>query len=305
MTSEAPTSVTLELHGSKATRGVALATFETFIDQFLAALRYHYRATAAEPAKKTGRPYATEELVTAFRLVAFRIGSGVAVLEPAADEDADDLVIADVPTIALGNLTSLMEALRSRRQLDAAVVDALDSARRALGTEGRFSVSVRDRDEEAVTQEVLLDEEMLENVRPAEPESGARELTISGHLHAIDLEPDKVGIRTASGVDWSCKYPAELEPLVKSLIGTRVWARGIGALTSARSGSMSIDEVHAVPEHERTSLFTREPVPLEELLTRQAVGAPQGLSVLQDPEWEDSEESERFLEAIFGADGGE
>jgi hypothetical protein len=70
--------------------------------------------------------------------------------------------------------------------------------------------------------------------------------------------------------------------------------------TSARSGTLDIEEIHAVPEHEQTSLFTHETVTLEELLTRQAVGAPQGLEVLADPEWEDNEESERFLEAILG-----
>jgi hypothetical protein len=75
MSGEPQRSVTLKLEGSKATRGVALSTFETFIDQFLAALRYYYRATSAEPTKKTGRPYAKEEFVTAFRLVGFRIGS--------------------------------------------------------------------------------------------------------------------------------------------------------------------------------------------------------------------------------------
>jgi hypothetical protein len=303
MAEDTQRSVTLKLEGSKATRGVPLATFETFIDQFLTALRYHYRATGAEPAKKTGRPYAKEELVTSFRLVGFRIGSGIAVLEPAA-VDEEDNILGDVPTLALDNLTSLLDAVEARSELDTAVVRALDGARRALGDEGRFSVTVRDRAAPETTKQVFLDEALLEQLRPTDAGPEVRIQTISGNLHAIDLEPDKVGIRTPSGVDWSCKYSPELEPVVKSLIGSRVWVRGAGALTSARSGALTIDELHAIPEHEQTSLFTLETVSIQELLTRQAVAAaPQGLHALSDPEWEDGEESDRFLEAIFDSDG--
>ncbi len=301
-TGETHNSITLRLQGSKATRGVPLATFETFIDNFLAALRYHYRATALEPAKKAGRPYAKEELVTAFRLVGFRIGSGIAVLEPTTEE-ADDPVLAQVPTLALDNLTSLITAVKAGQRIDTAVVDALETARRALGAEGRFDVSVGLATDVAPSPAVSLDEELLNQLRVPAEETARRSQTISGNLHAIDLEPDKVGIRTPSGADWSCRYPEHLEPLVKSLIGSTVWARGVGALTSARSGSLELEEIQAVPQYEQTSLFTGEPVPLDELLARQEIIAPQGLKALADPEWEDNEESERFLEAIFGTDG--
>ena len=226
-TDEGRNSITLRLQGSKATRGVPLATFETFIDNFLAALRYHYRATALEPAKKAGRPYGKEELATAFRLVGFRVGSGIAVLEPATEE-ADDPVLAEVPTLAVDNLISLVEAVKARQGLDNAVVDALDTARRALGTEGRFDVSVRSAADVAPTPSVSLDEELLDQLRAPVAEMARRSQTISGNLHAIDLEPDKVGIRTPAGVDWSCRYPEHLEPLVKSLIGSTVSARGFG-----------------------------------------------------------------------------
>lgn len=298
MAEEPRRSVTLKLEGSKAKRGVALATFETFIDQFLTALRYHYRATGAEPAKKTGHPTTKEELVTAFRLVGFRTGSGIAVLEPETEEE-EETELGNVPTLALANLTSLLDAVDSREPLDGAVITALEGARKALGVAGRFSVTMRDADAPA-PRVVALDETLMGELRPEREEAAERVQTISGSLHAIDLEPDKVGIRTATGVDWSCRYPPELEEVVKSLIGSRVWVRGVGGLSSARSGSLTIDELHVIPEHEQTALFTHETVPLEDLLTRQALRAtPQGLRAVTDPEWEDSDESDRFLEAIF------
>jgi len=300
-TAETRKAITLRLQGSKATRGVPLATFETFIENFLAALRYHYRATALEPARKYGRPYAKEELVTAFRLVSFRIGSGIAVLEPTTDE-TDGSVLGDVPTVSLDNLTSLLSAVTERKGLDSAVVDALDTARRALGTEGRFEVSIGAPTVIERPTAVSLDEKLLDELRTPVEETTRPLQTISGRLHAIDLEPDKVGIRTPSGVDWSCRYPEHMEPLVKSLIGSTVGARGIGALTSARSGSLELQAIYAIPQYEQTSLFTGEPLPLDELLLGQKVFGPQGLEVLADPEWEDDEESERFLEAIFDAD---
>lgn len=301
-TEEVRKSITLRLQGSRATRGVPLATFETFIDCFLAALRYHYRSTALEPAKKAGRPYGKEELVTAFRLVAFRVGSGIAVLEPETEE-SDEPALADVPTLAMDNLASLLEAVRAGRHVDSAVVEALDAARRALGSEGRFEVAIGAESDQVPLPALSLDEALLDDLRAPVEEPSRQPQTISGVLHAIDLEPDKVGIRTPSGIDWSCRYPAELEPLVKSLIGSTVWARGVGALPSARSGSLELEEIQAVPQYEQTSLFTREPVPLEELLRRQGVLAPQGLRFVADPEWQDNDESERFLEAIFGAEG--
>ena len=51
--------------------------------------------------------------------------------------------------------------------------------------------------------------------------------------------------------------------------------------------------------YEQTALFTGLPVPIDELMARQAIGSPQGLAAFADPEWEPGEESDRFLEAIF------
>jgi hypothetical protein len=55
----------------------------------------------------------------------------------------------------------------------------------------------------------------------------------------------------------------------------------------------------AVPEFEQTSLFTGAPLALTELMRLQGVRGPQGLAALADPEWEDNEQSDLFLEALL------
>jgi hypothetical protein len=85
--------VTLTLQGEKAREGVNLAAFESFVEHFLKALRYHYRSSRAAPIRKQGRPFSDEDLATSFRLVEFRTGSGVAVLEPALPVETVDQLL--------------------------------------------------------------------------------------------------------------------------------------------------------------------------------------------------------------------
>jgi hypothetical protein len=288
--------ITLELQGERARQGVSLAAFDGFVTHLLTALRYHYRAATAAPVKKTGRPFGKDDLATAFRLTAFRTGSGIVTLEPPVLEDARTPALAEVPTLAWENLGDLLDAVAEERPLENAVLDELEAARRSLGGDGRFSVELAGRE---TTRRQSFDEERIEKLRGPHHPPEARPQAIVGLLHAIDLEPDKVGIRAASGVEWSCRYPADLEDEVLKLIGSRVWVRGSGRATSARSGTLEIDEIHLVPEHEQTSLFTGAPVPLDKLMSSQHVERPQGLMALADPEWPDDEESDRFLEAIL------
>jgi hypothetical protein len=290
--------ITLTLEGERAKKGVSLAAFENFVSHFISALRYHYRASTAAPIRKTGRPFSKDEIATSFRLVDFKTGSGIAVLEPPLVEDGQGAErLAEVPTLAWGNLADLLEAVAAKRPLENSVVNELEGAMKALGAEGRFSIEFRDPHRVRTQQ---FDQERMKTLRTLEAEREARPQTITGVLHAIDLEPDKVAIRTAAGIDWTCRYPANLEQHVLALIGMRVWARGAGKLSSARSGVLDVVEIHAVPEYEQTALFTGEPLPLSELMERQGVRGPQGLAALADPEWEENEESDLFLEALLG-----
>jgi len=291
--------ITLTLEGEHARKGVSLDAFDSFISHFLSALRYHYRASRSQTVKKPGHPLAEERLVTAFRLVRFRAGSGIVVLEPPLQDEAE-ATLPDVDqavlTSAWANAGDLLKSVGSGGPVDPSVVGELESATRALGRQGRFGIDFRAGADRWTTR---VDEAKLVQLRRPQETAVEMPQLITGVLHAIDLEPDKVGIRSAAGVDWSCRYPAELEQTIGRLLGGRVWARGLGGATSARSGSMEVTEIHAVPEFEQTELFTAEPVSLSELMQRQSVERPQGLESLVDPDWEAGVESDLFLAAML------
>jgi hypothetical protein len=109
--------ITLTIKGARAQRGVSLSDFESFIDGFLAALSDYDRAGRGEATRKSGHPDRRAEAVTAFRLIGFQTGSGIATIEPelvAADDD--QLPLADVPLSFL-TLTALAEDLHARRNV--------------------------------------------------------------------------------------------------------------------------------------------------------------------------------------------
>ncbi|HEX2703691.1 MAG TPA: hypothetical protein VHM72_09695, partial [Solirubrobacteraceae bacterium] len=127
-----------------------------------------------------------------------------------------------------------------------------------------------------------------------EPEAIA---SVAGRLHLVDLEPDRVGIRTAGGVEWACRYPEELEERIKGLIGRIVWVEGHATMTSPLRGTMTIDRIEAV-ESEQSALFTVIPVDEDVLLARQGIVGPQGLETLSDPGWEDDTD-DAYLAALL------
>jgi hypothetical protein len=298
MVEESGDRITLRLEGEHARSGVSLAAFDSFIAHFISALRYHYRSSRAEPTKKAGRPFSEDQMATAFRLVEFRTGSGVAVLEPPLLDDEPSLTseIGDVPTLAWANVGELLDAVEAGHPLAGAVAAELEAATRSLGPSGRFSIDYRSQRK---ARYHLFTAEEVPTLAAAPVLEGPCQQAITGVLHAIDLEPDKVGIRTASGVDWSCRYPGELEHEVLALIGSRVWARGLGRMSSSRVGTLDLEAIQVVPDFEQTELFTGIPVALPDLLEQQGVHGPQGLATFTDPEWSAGEESDLFLEAAF------
>ena len=291
--------IVLTLEGAHAKKGVSLAAFDSFVGHFVSALRYHYRSSRAEPTKKAGRPFTQDQMATAFRLVEFRTGSGVAVLKPPLLDEESNLTasLGDVPTLAWANVAEMIESADAGLTLDDAVVGELEAATRSLGTAGRFSIDYRGQGK---TRRHRFDLDGLATLRAVPVLEEPRPITITGVLHAIDLEPDKVGIRTPSGVDWSCRYPHELEREVLHLIGGLVWAEGLGRVSSSRSGTLDLRAIHAAPAFEQTELFTGTQIPLHDLMEQQGIRNPQGLRAFSDPEWEAGEESDLFLHAVFG-----
>lgn len=289
--------ITLTMNGEHAQKGIELDAFDRFIRHFTSALRCHYRASKSEPPRKAGHPLSQDQLATAFRLVEFRSGSAIAVLDPPTTDAGPDLLTgSNVPTIAWVNVDSFLTAVETRRLIEDDVANELEQATKCLGKDGSFVIDYRNG---ATAKVHRFDLPELARMRAPQTAEAPRQHTITGSLHAIDLGPDHVAIRTASGMDWRCRYPDELEERVMTFVGARVWARGVGKTTSTRSGTLEVVEIHAVAEYEQTALFTGAPLPLGQLMERQAVHGPQGLAAFADPEWEADDESERFLEAIF------
>jgi hypothetical protein len=294
MTEAKDTKITLTIKGARAERGVSLSDFESFIDSFLAALRDYDRADRGEPTRKSGHPDRRAEAVTAFRLVGFQTGSGVVTIEPelVAGED-DQLPVDDMP-LSLTTLRALADDLRAERPVPAPVLDALGKACRAVGADGSVSVDLPG----AGAGPIVVDSHLLDRVALAKDADGCDEVkSASGRLHLLDLEPDRLGIRTASGVEWSCRYPGALEQRIKSLLDRIVWVEGNGRLTSPLRGAMTIERIEPV-DMEQSVLFTTAPVDEEALLARQGITAPQGLQSLSDPEWND-ETDHAYLLALL------
>jgi hypothetical protein len=192
-------------------------------------------------------------------------------------------------------LRSLLSAVEREDQLDPAVTDSLSDARRTLGSDGRMTFKLRDGS--ARRSSVVIDEKRIRRLEERARRREARPLVVSGRLHRIELEPDKVGIRSPSGVDWTCRYPEELEQEIKGLLDTIVSARGVGSQISAQRGTMTIQEIQAVPQFEQTPFFTYETAPLEALMARQGIEARRGpVPIL--PEGLSDEELDDFLKAV-------
>lgn len=295
MTETNDTQITLTIQGARAERGVSLSDFESFIDNFLAALRDYDRGRRGEPTKKSGHPGKRAEAVTAFRLVRFQTGSGVATIEPdRAAADQDQLPLPDVP-LALTTLQCLRDDLAAERSVPEPVVDALGKACRSVGTDGRFTIEMMD----APGASLVVDSNLLDRIAGGDRERPDEEIRrISGRLHRLDIEPDRLGIRTANGAEWSCHYPEELEQRVISLVDHIVWVEGSGKLASPLRGSMNIERIEPVDEAAQTALFTLAPVSEDELLARQGITAPQGIDALSDPEWDDDAD-DAYLAALL------
>jgi len=298
MTKASDTKITLTIKGSRAQRGVSLSDFESFIDSFLSALRDYDRAGRGEPARKSGHPDRRAEAVTAFRLVEFQTGSGVATIEPelvSIEDDQDDqLPVHDMP-VSLTTLRALAADLVAERPVPEPVLDALGKACRAAGADGSVCIELPD----ATTGPLLVDGGLLARMALANNTDGHDETvrSASGRLHLLDLEPDRLGIRTAKGVEWSCRYPEALEQRVKSLLDRIVWVEGSGRLSSPLRGAMMIDRIEPV-DMEQSALFTTVPVDENDLLLRQGITAPQGLESLSDLEWDD-ETDDAYLAALL------
>ncbi|MEA2222593.1 MAG: hypothetical protein QOH83_969 [Solirubrobacteraceae bacterium] len=293
--------VMLDLHGARAQQGVEIDALETFLAHFRAALRDFFRASHGGIPRSGGRPAARDAAATAFRLVEFHTGSGIATLEPvrSADLTGGDSTLDLGEALSITTLRNLLIAIDSGKRLPAPVVEALGSARRAIGDDGSFGVEVSGWGR---SLRVVIDQERMKRLQRPENESEDTTMSVSGRLHMIEADQPnrRVGIRGQDGVDWTCTYPDEMHPVVTTLIERLVRVEGIGRRITAATGRLAITRLDPILEHTQDVLFTVETVALEQLLSEQQIDRPQGLSALIDEEWKDDEESRLFLEATLG-----
>jgi hypothetical protein len=291
----------LDLHGARAQQGVEIDALETFLAHFRAALRDFFRASHGGIPRSGGRPAARDAAATAFRLVEFHTGSGIATLEPvrSADLTGGDSTLDLGEALSITTLRNLLIAIDSGKRLPAPVVEALGSARRAIGDDGSFGVEVSGWGR---SLRVVIDQERMKRLQRPENESEDTTMSVSGRLHMIEADQPnrRVGIRGQDGVDWTCTYPDEMHPVVTTLIERLVRVEGIGRRITAATGRLAITRLDPILEHTQDVLFTVETVALEQLLSEQQIDRPQGLSALIDEEWKDDEESRLFLEATLG-----
>ena len=296
------TKVVLELTGSEAEHGLPLGSFAAFVEDFRRALRDYDRQRRTTRTRRGGHPSGREELVTAFRLVGFEAGSAIVTLEPVpVPVEEGQEAIEGAELLAIENLRSLLDSIEGADSpLDAAVTEALGGARRALGDRGRIEVVLADAPSRK-PRRVVIDEQKVADLERRVRRYAPRQTRISGRLHMIDVEPDRVAIRATDGVDWICTYPEEMEREVKALIDTRVVARGVGQLQSANRGSLRLEEVQPVGEFEQTELFTFERQPLEALMELQGISGPQGRPSITPDEISD-DELDAFVAALDGVE---
>jgi len=271
--------VIIELTGSKAQHGMPLASFEQFIENFRRALIDYDRQKVGKPTRRAGNLNVREQIVTAFRLTAVRPGSTILELEPIPRDEVEQLddpeqeALPGAELLSTITLRALLDDVEQDAELDPSITESLSEARRSLGANGRIAV----RGHREPKHRVVIDETRIRQLEQRARRPQPRTLTVSGRLHRIELEPDKVGVRSPAGVDWTCRYPSDLEATVKALLDTVVTVRGVGYQSTAQRGSLDIDAIQAVPQFEQTAFFTEEPVPLEELM------AQQGLEVRHGP----------------------
>lgn len=291
--------VTLTLTGERAEHGISLGDFETFVDSFVSALRDYDRSRQGKETRKIGGPDRRDSAASAFRLVRLEPGSAIATLvAERANSDGDGLDVDDAP-LALTNLGALTGDVASGRELPDDVVASLDRARRACGDDGAIELALP---ASVAPQQgaVRIDRRTIERLSRNVVAQNREVRSISGLLHAIDIDPDRLVIRSTDGVEWACRYEDELEAQILGLVGRVVWAEGPARLKSAAKGTMTVERIQLSVQGRQSTLFVERRPALEDLLARQGFDEPQGLDAVADDGWVGDESDERYLAALFG-----
>lgn len=253
------------LKGSRTAEGaVDFDALLSFGDAFRKALRALVRSRSGQPAVQTGQPPSDVREASSLRLVGLRAGSAVLEFEP-----LEARLFADP---AVGALQALADGLEGREVLEPAVGVYLADAVQSLGDGASVGLRVPDRSPFEFDAAHLASLSGSPAAAPADSEG-----FVDGWLHAVDIEPDEVRIRDASGRDWWCHYPDDLEGRVQGLLGRVVRATGTLRPTGqrARIDATSVDAV----DLERSAFRSADAV-LADAMDAAGIDQPQDLASL-------------------------
>jgi len=176
------------------------------------------------------------------------------------------------------------------------VTDALEKAVRSVGDDGCLAIELPETDAPEVHR-VSIDLQRIGRIRAAQDLAPPRLVTaISGRLHQVDFEPDRLAIRASDGVDWICSFSKELEPRIEGLVNRLVWARGSGVQQSPRRGNMTLSAIDGIEVGLQSTLFSVEQVSETDLARTQGIVSPQGLAAVGVSEWSDADDA--YLAAL-------
>lgn len=201
--------------------------------------------------------------------------------------------------MALMTLGALAADIVADRELAEDVVDSLERARRACGDDGVIELNLPRR-VVPTRGPIRIDAARMRRLTHRRGDGDGVVESISGRLHAVNLEPDRLVIRAPDGVEWACTYGEELEPEIRELLGEAVWAAGRGQLTGPLNGTMRVARIELAAHGRQSELFVQKRLPLAEQLARQGVEMPQGLDAVADADWVGDESDERYLAALSG-----
>lgn len=288
--------VRLTLTGQRTEAGISLSDFEAFIDGFVGALRGYDRARRGQEPRRAGAPDRQAAAASAFRLMRLEPGSAVATLvaEHPGDQ-AETLGAGDLPH-ALTTLSALLVDVAAERELPDGVLEDLNRARRACGDDGAIELALPHGVAPAGT--VRIDGDTIDRLSRPNLDGEHIVESISGRLYSVNLDPDRLAIRSTDGVEWACRYDEQIEGRVRGLLGEVVWASGQGKLTSPLKGSMRIERIEPAVQRRQTEMFVSERPALEKLLSGQGVTRPQGLDAVIDDQWVGDDSDERYLAAL-------
>lgn len=283
-------NVEITVEGENVGEGeIDLAALALFANGLQKAMRAVAAGVRQRPSR--GRPAKSVERATGLRLIGIRAGSTTLLLRSTAEDQFGG--------IAEDTLNELERVVGTTGPVDEAVVTALEEARRGLGTSGRFAIRRASRPAPLVFDQNRLEVLRRRALQAPEVVEPRGLVTVTGWLHMVDLAPDEVVISSPEGVEWRATYPADLEPVVRSAVGSIVVASGHGNRTGPTTGRLELGDLSQAPQLTLGRTFLVDGLAgendLEQLMLQQGISAPQ---TVRRPAGLNDADIEGFLKAL-------